>query len=253
MRYTTNIPNYFGILPANVRYDTSLKPMEKILYTEITALSNMKGYCYATNSYFGDLYSVHKNTAGIWINNLEKAGYIESKIIYEKGTKNVKERQLFIINPINENIDTPINENIDTPINENIEENNTSSNRKKDRKIDNSINIALDKISAITDNQLKESFMKSNVKKLVEKLSVEISEKEILETLEKIPNNDYVMGEWRKKYNGNNSQWVSSILKLENFIKISSGHYDKREAVTSVNRSILKIATDEELQKKYNF
>ena len=30
-------PNYFGILPANVRYDKNLKPMEKILYTEISS------------------------------------------------------------------------------------------------------------------------------------------------------------------------------------------------------------------------
>ena len=88
-----NNPNYFGILPANVRYDKKLKPMEKILYTEITALANSKGYCYATNSYFANLYDVHKNTAGTWINNLEKLGYIKSKIIYETGTKNVKELQ----------------------------------------------------------------------------------------------------------------------------------------------------------------
>ena len=130
-----NTPNYFGILPANVRYDKKLKPMEKILYTEITALANSKGYCYATNSYFANLYDVHKNTAGTWINNLEKLGYIKSKIIYETGTKNVKERQLFIITPINEKIDTyqqkdcdPINEKIDTPINEKIEDNNTRYN-----------------------------------------------------------------------------------------------------------------------------
>ena len=130
-----NTPNYFGILPANVRYDKKLKPMEKILYTEITALSNSKGYCYATNSYFANLYDVHKNTAGTWINNLEKLGYIKSKIIYEAGTKNVKERQLFIVTPINEKIDRyqqkdcdPINEKIDTPINENIEDNNTRCN-----------------------------------------------------------------------------------------------------------------------------
>ena len=133
-----NTPNYFGILPANVRYDKKLKPMEKILYTEITALANSKGYCYATNSYFANLYDVHKNTAGTWINKLEKLGYIKSKIIYETGTKNVKERQLFIITPIDEKIDTyqqkdcdPINEKIDTPINEKIEDNNTRYNNKK--------------------------------------------------------------------------------------------------------------------------
>ena len=132
-------PNYFGILPANVRYDKNLKPMEKILYTEISSLTNKDGYCYATNSYFSKLYEVHKNTVGTWINNLEKQGYIKTVLIYKKGTKEIIERRIYINQkidtPINENVDTyqqkdlePINEKIDTPINENIEENNTSIN-----------------------------------------------------------------------------------------------------------------------------
>ena len=111
-------PNYFGILPANVRYDKNLKPMEKILYTEISSLTNKDGYCYATNSYFSKLYEVHKNTVGSWINNLEKQGYIKSVLIYKKGTKEIIERRIYI------------NQKIDTPINENIEENNTSINNK---------------------------------------------------------------------------------------------------------------------------
>ena len=134
-------PNYFGILPANVRYDKNLKPMEKILYTEISSLTNKDGYCYATNSYFSRLYEVHKNTVGTWINNLEKQGYIKTVLIYKKGTKEIIERRIYINQkidtPVNENIDTyqqkdlePINKKIDTPINENIEENNTSINNK---------------------------------------------------------------------------------------------------------------------------
>ena len=134
-------PNYFGILPANVRYDKNLKPMEKILYTEISSLTNKDGYCYATNSYFSKLYEVHKNTVGAWINNLEKQGYIKTVLIYKKDTKEIIERRIYINQkidtPINENVDTyqqkdlePINEKIDTPINENVEENNTSINNK---------------------------------------------------------------------------------------------------------------------------
>ena len=134
-------PNYFGILPANVRYDKNLKPMEKILYTEISSLTNKDGYCYATNSYFSRLYEVHKNTVGTWINNLEKQGYIKTVLIYKKGTKEIIERRIYINQkidiPINEKVDTyqqkdlePINEKVDTPINENIEENNTSINNK---------------------------------------------------------------------------------------------------------------------------
>ncbi len=135
-------PNYYGILPANVRYDKNLKPMEKILYTELTALSNKNGYCNAQNSYFAKLYEVHKNTAGSWINNLEKLGYIKSKLIYAKDkegkmTKQVIERRIYIsVNPVSQNNDTcqskdcePVNEKIDTPINEKTEEiNNNTSN-----------------------------------------------------------------------------------------------------------------------------
>ena len=96
-------PAYYGILPANIRYDKNLKPMEKIMYSELTALSNKNGYCNATNSYFAELYEVSKNTVSLWIGDLEKAGYIKTKLIYEPGTKNIKERRIFIADPITKN------------------------------------------------------------------------------------------------------------------------------------------------------
>ena len=204
-----NTPNYFGILPANVRYDKKLKPMEKILYTEITALANSKGYCFATNSYFANLYDVHKNTAGTWINNLEKLGYIKSKIIYETGTKNVKERQLFIVTPINEKIDTyqqkdcdpinkkidtPINEKIGTPINEIIEDNNTrinntSSNKKK---INKKENVEIIKIKSVYESkEFEKAFydfidMRVEIKKVPTKRAMEM----IIKKLEKVDNEE---------------------------------------------------------------
>ena len=128
-------PGYYGILPANVRYDKNLKPMEKIMYSELTALSSKNGYCNATNSYFAELYEVSKNTVSLWIGDLEKAGYIKTKLIYEPGTKNIKERRIYIANPITKNDDTyyekevdPITKNNDTPITKNHEDNNTSIN-----------------------------------------------------------------------------------------------------------------------------
>lgn len=131
-------PNYYGILPANVRYDKNLKPMEKIMYVELTALANKNGYCNATNSYFAELYEVGKNTVSLWINNLERAGYLKIEIIYEEGTKNVKERRIFISDPITKNNDTyhekevdPITKNNDTPITKNREDNNTSINNTR--------------------------------------------------------------------------------------------------------------------------
>lgn len=131
-------PGYYGILPASIRYDKNLKPMEKIMYSELTALSNKNGYCNATNSYFAELYEVGKNTVSLWISDLEKAGYIKTKLIYEAGTKIIKERRIYILDPITKNNDTyhekevdPITKNDDTPITKNREDNNTSINNTR--------------------------------------------------------------------------------------------------------------------------
>lgn len=122
-------PNYYAIIPANVRYDKELKPNEKLLYAEITSLTQKSGICYASNNYFAELYGVTKETVSGWISNLEKNGYIKREIIYKEGTKEIINRYIRINEyPINEKINTPINEIINTPINEKIKDNNTSIN-----------------------------------------------------------------------------------------------------------------------------
>lgn len=129
-------PSYYGIMPANIRYDKNLKPMEKIMYVEITALSNKNGYCNATNSYFAELYDVWKNTVSLWISNLEKAGYIKIVFMYEEGTKNIKERRLYVNDtPIMKNHNTcyekeeyPVMKNHKPPVMKNHKDNNTSNN-----------------------------------------------------------------------------------------------------------------------------
>jgi len=69
-------PGYYAIIPADVRYDNDLKGNEKLLYGEITALANKRGYCWAKNSYFAKLYDVNSRTIQRYINTLEKKKYI---------------------------------------------------------------------------------------------------------------------------------------------------------------------------------
>ena len=90
--------NYFAIMPAKVRYDENLKPMEKLIYSEITVLTNFKGYCYATNSYFAKLYGVHKNSICTWISNLVKYGYLKVEyVLKEIDGEKKQERRIYII------------------------------------------------------------------------------------------------------------------------------------------------------------
>ena len=74
-------PAFFAILPAAVRYDARLKPMERILYGEITALADQTGYCYASNRYFVELYGVTDRAVQKWIKDLAACGYITVEVL----------------------------------------------------------------------------------------------------------------------------------------------------------------------------
>ena len=113
--------SYYAIIPANVRYDKRLKPNTKLLYGEITALCNEKGFCWAGNEYFADLYCVNKETISRWISDLIKFGYLNREIIYKEGTNQIINRYL----RINQ---YPIDEKRNTPIDEKVKDNNTSIN-----------------------------------------------------------------------------------------------------------------------------
>lgn len=113
--------SYYAIIPANVRYDPKLRDKAKLLYGEITALCNERGYCWATNEYFAKLYGVSKATISSLISELIENGYINSKLIYREGSKEILNRYLSIL-------EYPIQENLNTPIQENLKENNTSIN-----------------------------------------------------------------------------------------------------------------------------
>lgn len=128
-------PNYYAVIPANVRYDKDLKPNEKLLYGEITTLANKSGKCWASNKYFSELYEVHTKTISLWINNLKDKGYISTEIVRNED-KPISKRIIKINNnPIHENTEGyPRKDGGGYPrkdgggIHEKTEENNTSIN-----------------------------------------------------------------------------------------------------------------------------
>lgn len=91
-----NKSNYYAIIPATVRYSKELKANEKLLYGEITSLSNKNGYCYAQNRYFANLYNVSIETVSRWLSHLQKLGFIQV-VVKRNETKEVVARYIYIV------------------------------------------------------------------------------------------------------------------------------------------------------------
>jgi hypothetical protein len=78
-------PAYYAIIPANVRYDKNLNAFTRLLYGEITALCNLKGYCWSMNSYFARLYATSDRSISRWLSQLLQGGYIHYRWVAKNG------------------------------------------------------------------------------------------------------------------------------------------------------------------------
>jgi hypothetical protein len=115
------VPTYYGILPAEIRYSKLLSPMEKIMYAEISALASKTGRCWGSNSYFAELYDVQPTTVSEWINNLKRQGFVS---ITGAESKN---RVITLVNILRKKPKTP-KEIPEAQPTEKAEHNNTSIN-----------------------------------------------------------------------------------------------------------------------------
>ena len=112
----SDTPSYFSILTASVRYSKDLTDFEKILFSEITALTHKNGYCTASNAWIAELYGKHPDTISKAISKLVKSGFLSLEIVRNEKNEIVL-RKIFI----NANADTPIGKNADTPIGKNAD------------------------------------------------------------------------------------------------------------------------------------
>ena len=110
-------PSFYAILPAYVRYEKRLKPAERLLFAEISALTNKFGYCTASNCYFAELYGTTKETVSRWISHLSELGFLRLEMVYEG--KQIKGRKIWI------------DEKVMTPIDEKVKGNNTRLNNTR--------------------------------------------------------------------------------------------------------------------------
>ena len=192
-----NVKNsYYAVIPATVRYDNNVVPNAKLLYGEIIALCNEKGYCWATNDYFGRLYSVSKRTISTWIKSLCDAGYISTEFILDNESQKVKVRCLKVVEKnfvaLTKETYGPPRSRLRETHEENFAENNT---------LNNTFNISSSQIfekSKINDERIKK-------KKVFEAdseayLLAKFLERCIAENNPKFPQNERQRQRWAKDF-----------------------------------------------------
>lgn len=219
--------SYYAVLPSNVRYDNRLKDKAKLLYAEITSLTNEKGFCWASNNYFAELYSISKGTVSKLLSELKKYGYINIELIYKDNTKEVKSRIITLLSnstiPIVEKdnnipiveIDNTYCQFGKTPMVENDKENIININN-----INNILNHFSEKncfsnITKLTD---------SRKKKLLARIK-EHGEENIIKAIDIASNSDFLKGKndhnWKMDFD-----WL--IANDTNIVKILEGKYSNK-------------------------
>ena len=98
------------MLPAQIRYSADLPPGAKILYAEISSLTDARGYCFASNEYFADLYKASVRTIQRYLDALKAGGFIT----IQDGAGGSEQRKIFAgINPMG-----PHDKNVMAPVTE---------------------------------------------------------------------------------------------------------------------------------------
>lgn len=191
-------PSYYAVIPANVRYDTRLRANEKLLFGEITALTNVRGYCWASNKYFAELYNVTAQAVSKWISHLKECGYVNVEYIYKNETKEIENRIIKLVSTNDSEVSTNdlgVSTNGLEGYQQKIKENNTvSNNTTNKKKVSKSAKRTSydEQIEAYTDNEDLRQALKAfiQMRKLIKKPLTDHALKLNLGTLDKLSKDD---------------------------------------------------------------
>lgn len=254
---------YYAILPASVRYDNDISASAKLMYAEITALSNKEGYCWANNQYFADLYGVSKRTITRWIGELTKSGYVWLEIKYKEDKKTVDFRKMYI----QDKIDHPIDKSVHTyrqecllPIDKSDYYNNISINTiiNKEDMSSSSKNIPMAEVHKIVDRWNEVAPIKSRKivgdssrYKELNTIYKRYGLDAIIEMIDKVGKSGFLQGTI-KGYNGNyfKSCSLNWCIQDSKFNDILDGKFDNDKGKGGANGTNWTEPTAEELAEK---
>ena len=246
-----NKPNYYAIIPAYVRYDNDLPDKAKLLYGEISALTNKTGECWASNKYFAELYSCSVRTITSLLTYLKEKDYIEINHIYRINSKEIEKRIIKIKKEVWKNISIGMEKNF----HRGMEKNFQGGMEKNFQDNNTSINNTSMNISFIGEQQKKEDIFINPIIETFKKQAKEIfgqntyllnsHREKILELNREIDDFPAACEDVFNKLKDINFPDVGYkpsipwLLKEDNFLKVLNGEFSKRK----------KKLTPEEVEK----
>lgn len=252
MSEETKKPTYYSITPADVRYDKNLTMGTRMMYGEISALSNKEGYCWASNKYFADLYDVTIQTITRWIKQLEDNGYVIIEYRYGYSDKNkhpIKMRMIKIpsensaenrLECINKNNDECINKNVKTNNNTRLLNNDKSLSNISKEILSNALSYSTSKESAVYDDKDNGLFSEQKTTKKTSKDYLTNKQKTYLPLIKKVVSNKNIYFNHRLPNKENDYKTTVLIKKSIDYLeKINQGTF-------------LKNILLNDTQKKYN-
>ena len=222
---------YYAVIPANVRYDKRLKANEKLLYGEITALTNERGYCWAGNKYFSDLYGVTPQAVSKWINGLKDCGYISIEYTYKNGTKEIESRIIKLVSTNVSEVSTNVSEvstNVSEGINkcfrgykQKVKDNNTCLNNTVNNTNEH-INTKVSKKEENNNTQNRQVEISEELKQMQKEIEQLKAENEKLKTKKKKPKKqtksyDEQIAEYTENEELQNA--LKAFVQMRSFIK----------------------------------
>lgn len=91
-QHINHSPSYYSILTAEVRYSDKLTDFEKVLFSDITALTNKQGYCNATNKYFANVFNKSIRSITRSISKLIENQFLKCDLIYDENHQIIERR-----------------------------------------------------------------------------------------------------------------------------------------------------------------
>lgn len=88
----------YAIIDEEVYKTKELSFLDKLIFERITALCHTNKKCYATNSYFANMYGVKNNAVTVAIRKLKNLSLI--KVSYEKENPNKSKRYIMLIDDL---------------------------------------------------------------------------------------------------------------------------------------------------------